>query len=691
MLTRLRILFFWLLFVFFFFLSASNLLAQVGCGGFDGAPQPTGGPQSITNGQICLNKPGAPAQIKISAFNVADGNNPNNFAVEIDWDDGSARQIVAFGGAIPVNNTGPHAYDIPSITHVFLPRPCAARPGAECAYRPRVFLRIAGTTCPAQFGTSPDFFRFNTDDQCSGDMDLSETVTGATIFEVCAGASTVVTFTDRTTLNCLPPEELTGLNFTKRWRRFVYGTTNTITGPVLIGGAAVGFPYTPAGMPQVSGEPLAISSPPFANNNTLTISIPATATVGQEFHIRMDYWNFCNQYPADPAVFREGIIRIVDQPVPPTPVNQVVCNGTNPLPNFQINFAAASSAVLWYRDNAGVPGAAVVNPNGSNNTTFPSSAFPGGITNTTAGIYRMWASYRAQVGAGALLCESIPVAVTITIREAIPTPGPISGTANVCNGTNGVAYSVPIPASAFPFGGATEYTWDVVDASNVVVGDVTLTPSSGQNAIAQNITADFNIAGATFGGAPSIVRKIRVRRRYATPPTCQAPRAEFSVTVNQNTNAGSIAGGDNQCQGQNLNPITWTPGVGNIVRWEVSVNGGGFGTVGAFGTNNPVNPTTLGLPVIGGLPTTYRYRAQIQNGNCALLATNTVLYTINPNADVADAGPNDAICVPAGALTYPLWLGILQAAAVTSSVWTQVSGPGTSAFGNANVENSSVT
>ncbi len=690
---RLRTIFFWSVIFLLSLLDARDLLAQVGCGGFNGAPQPTGGPQSIDNGQICLNKPGAPGQIRISAFNVADGSVPANFAVEIDWDDGSPRQIVAFGGPITVNNPAPHEYEIPSITHVFLPRPCAARPGAECSYRPRVFLRIAGITCPAQFGTSPDFFRFNTDDQCSGDMEISETATGANIFEVCAGASTTVTFTDRTTLNCLPPQELTGLNSTKRWRRFVYGTTNSITGGVLIGGAPVGFPFTPVGMPEISGEPLAISDPPFANNNTLSITIPATAQVGEEFHVRMDYWNFCNQFTdGDPAVFREGIIRVVDQPAPPTPVNQVVCNGTNPLPNFQINFAAASSAVLWYRDNAGVPGTAVVNPNGSNNTTFPSSAFPGGITNTTAGIYRMWASYRAQVGAGALLCESTLVPVTITIREAIPTPGPIAGSTNICNGATGVAYSVPIPAAAFPFGGATEYTWDVVDGSNNVVGDVTLSPTSGQNAVAQNITADFNIANGTFGGSPSVIRKIRVRRRYVTNPNCQTPRAEISITVNRNTNAGTITGGDNQCQGQNLNPITWIPGIGNIVRWEVSVNGGPFATEAAFGTGNPVDPTTLGLAVVGGLPTTYTYRAQIQNGNCALLATNTVVYTINPNTAVASAGPDDQICetVPANPLIYPV-LGGNTPGGITSSLWTQVSGPGTSAFGNATIGNTSVT
>lgn len=304
----------------FFLLTIGTLLSttfstawgQLGCGGFNGAPSPSGGPQSLDNGQLCINKPGAPAQLRIIAANVADGSNPNNFAVEIDWDDGSPRQILTFGGSIPILNTAPHAYDIPSLTHVFLPRPCVSRPGAECSYRPRVFLRIAGTTCPAQFGTSPDYFRFNTDDQCSGDMNLSETSTGVTVFEVGAGVSTTVTFTDRTTLNCLPPQELTGLNFTKRWRRFVYGTFNTITGGVLVGGAPVTFPFVPPGMPTVSGEPVSSSSPPFATNNTLTISIPATAQVGEEFHIRMDYWNYCNQFTdGDAAVFKEGIIRVV--------------------------------------------------------------------------------------------------------------------------------------------------------------------------------------------------------------------------------------------------------------------------------------------------------------------------------------------------------------------------------------------
>ncbi len=688
MLIRLRIYFFRLL-ILFSVLGTGELLAQVGCGGFNGAPTPLGGPLSVDNGQICLNKPGAPAEITFRATNVADGNDPNNFAIDIDWDDGSPRQTVSFGGAIPVNIIGPHAYEIPSITHVFLPRPCAARPGAECSYRPRVFLRIAGNPCPAQFGTSPDFFRFNTDDECSGDMELSETVSGAPVFEVCAGASTVVTFTDRTTLNCLPPEELTGKNFTKRWRRFVYGTPGSnITGPVLIGGVPVGFPFTPPGMPEVSGEPLDISTPPFANNNTLNISIPATAQVGEEFHIRMEYWNFCNQFTdGDPAVFREGIIRIVGQPAAPTPVNQEVCNGVSPLPNFRINFAAASSAVVWYRDNAGVPGTEVVNPNGSNNNTFPSSAFPGGITNTSPGVYRMWASYRAQVNVAGLLCESIQVPITITIRDAVLTPGPIAGTAAVCNGASGVGYGVAGPAGVLTPGGPTEFVWDVVDAGNAVVADVTLTPTSGQNAIAQNITAAFNIANGTFGAAASVVRKIRVRRRFVNAPNCESPVVEFPVTISRNTDDGTITGGGPFCQGANLGNVTWnTPGWGAIQSWEIApAIGGPYAPIASFGTTNPVAPTSLSLA-----PGNYFIRARVRNGVCPEIPTDAAAFVINGNPDIADAGLDFATCVPiASPLVYTLD-GNAPGVGVTGD-WDQVSGPGTSAFADQTLFNSGVT
>lgn len=674
-------------------LSGAPLWAQVGCGGFNGAPQPSGGVNSLDNGSICLSDPTqTPAEIEIVASNVADGSNPNNFSVVIDWDDGSAREIIAFGGATTVINTGPHAYRIPSIKHQFLPRACNATAGRQCAYKPRVYLRIAGNICPAEFGNPPDFFRFNTDDQCSGQLDFTETGTFRNVFEVCAGVSTTVTFTDRTRLNCLPPQELTGLNASKRWRTFVYGTSNTITGSVLIAGSPQAFPFTPGGSPQISTEPLASSAPPFPVNVTQNITIPATAKVGEEFRIRMDYWNFCNQFPGSAPVSLEGIIRVVDRPAAPTATNQVVCNGTNPLPDFQVNFAAASSNVYWFRDNAGVPGAVISNPNGSNSKNLPASAIS--INNTTAGVYRVWASYRAAAPASSngLFCESIAIPITLTIRESIPQPGPISGTADVCNGSTGVSYTVPIPAAAMPIGGATEYDWSVTDASNATVGDVTITPQAD----GRTLLASFNIANGTFAGSPSIVRKIRVRRRYVTgstfpnPPAsqCASSRADFLINVYRNTAAGTLTGGDMKCQGETLNPITWNPGVGNIVRWEISSNGGTtYSTIASFGTSTSVNPTTLNLAA-----GTYQIRANIQNGPCPALDATPVMYVINPNADVANAGADQDLCI----LTPPLITTLAGNAPVSGGVtaqWSVISKPGgsTVTFTNSTSPTSQIT
>jgi gliding motility-associated-like protein len=677
--------------------------AQVGCGGFNGAPQPSGGITSDEPGSLCLNDPiQLPATINILASNVADGSNPNNFAVVIDWDDGSALQTITYGGAVPITyNAATHRYEINNIPHVFLPKPCNATMGRQCAYKPRVYLRIAGATCPAEFGNPPDFFRYNTDDQCSGNMNLSETATGAVIYEVCAGAATTVTFTDRTVINCLPPQELTGLNSKKRWRRFTYGTTTSITeggaaDQILVNGVSTAFPFTPTTTPAVSTDNLTSSAPPFANNNTLSITIPATAQVGEEFHIRMEYWNICNVYddgvgvaPVNgdrPSVFRDGIIRVVGQPAPPTAEDEVVCNNiAGNLPDFSIDFAAGSSRVFWSRDNNGVRGTSITNPNGNNSRTFPASAFPGGgINKATPGVYRMWARYRSRVNNAGLFCESIDVPVTITVRPAIPNPIFNPGTSPVCNGTTGVDYSLQVPASALtaPNPGnpnvsfATEYFWST---SN---GGVTITSTNpGQGAAAQTATVSFNIPDASFGGANSMVVNIRAQRRFTTNSTFPAPGANcasntvsFPVTVHRNTQAGTITPGVTACEGEDLGDITWTPGVGSIVRWELSTNGGGsWTTIGSFGAATTVDPSSLNLAHTGAaaVPTEYRIRAQVQNGTCPMLATPAAIYLINENADIAAAGPDQPLC---GILSTPL------AATNATGTWSIISGPAGASF-----------
>src|SRR6187551_2793819 len=95
------------LFLFCTFFLSLNSYSQ-SCNGFDGGPI-AGGLTQLTNGERCANKGIDPGQMRIDAFNVDDGGNPNNVGFEIDWNDGSAFQIVTFTGG-QVTHPAANAY-----------------------------------------------------------------------------------------------------------------------------------------------------------------------------------------------------------------------------------------------------------------------------------------------------------------------------------------------------------------------------------------------------------------------------------------------------------------------------------------------------------------------------------------------------------------------------------------------------
>lgn len=208
------------------------------------------------------------------------------------------------------------------------------------------------------------------------------------IYEVCAGASTTVTFTDRSNFNCnTNPGDVTiasNLNDRRRWRQFVYGgagALNNITGGVTVGGTPVpvgtgltGVVVTPAitiGAPAGSAggvdQPFlaaAYVNPP-TPIQTLSIIVPATAQIGEEFVITTRYWNTCNRYDFDqlPVENNAARIRVVGQPAAPTTAAVAqVCSGTTraAMPTFAITTPLAGQTVRWYANVNGasptVPG-----------------------------------------------------------------------------------------------------------------------------------------------------------------------------------------------------------------------------------------------------------------------------------------------------------------------------------------------
>ncbi len=222
-------------------------------------------------------------------------------------------------------------------------------------------------------------------------------------------------------------------------------------------------------------------------------------------------------------------ITIVGQPPAPTNSTQTVCNGTTPN-DFSISGATAGSTVNWYANVSaatpkvvGTVGSLITTTvaDGSGNGTLSvASAFPG-FTNTVADNYIVWASYVLNTGASnGVLCESPLVAVTRSIREALPTPGTISGTASLCDGTIGVTFSLASASGSTTIGGTTQYVW-----SYTPTGGVTINSPN-----AQSTTVDFNIGGVFT----TATRTIRVREQYTTGGaglTCPSSFKTFPVTV----------------------------------------------------------------------------------------------------------------------------------------------------------------
>ncbi|HEY3403231.1 MAG TPA: PKD domain-containing protein [Ohtaekwangia sp.] len=427
----------------------------------------TGGVLGTSLGQKCANLDllGPGAEIRIQALNVPVGTSSVSFLVI--WDDGTTNNTLA-------TQMTPTSWEVPSLFHHF------PTTGAEvkCEYNPRVVLFVNGTPCNTNFGSPPKFTRWNLDQENSGTLALNETVTGTNTYFVCRGSETTITFTDQSTLNCVPPEfndpDPANLNTLQRWRRFTYGTLNTITSAsgVRVNGTLVSSPFQDT---EVTDNP---TQSPLSPVTTLPITIPADAQVGEEFEITMEYWNTCNPFPGGPPAIQTARIQIIDQLPSPTATNNTVCNGTNPLPDFSITLPAAfaGARVNWFADNSNSPGTII--PFSTTSRLSPAAI---GINGSVPGVYRVWASYNGLNNTQNQACESQPIPVTLTIRpEQVPVASGISK--SVCSdaqGGNTFAVDLLVLQPDISTGAGLTYTWftngsDFVN-SQIPAGPVNLT------------------------------------------------------------------------------------------------------------------------------------------------------------------------------------------------------------------------
>ncbi|MDR2887493.1 MAG: hypothetical protein LBV26_05775, partial [Bacteroidales bacterium] len=332
-------------------------------------------------------------------------------------------------------------------------------------------------------------------------------VNDAGVIEVCEGKESVVTLLDNSIWNCLAPV-LGKPNSSRRDIQWFYGVEpargawnatgaiqNTIHGAVAVG--SLGNATATAGRygQRING----IQSAGTASD---AITIPETAEAGDYFWVYLKYWNDCNR--ADDKYVSERIqILVVDAPAAPTVSSRTICleDITTPPASPDARTLTVTSApagtLTWYSD-ANLTASSVV----ATGTAYTPNV-------TAPGTYTYYVTDQSVDG---LKCISEATKVTLTVRETLPRPGIITANpAYICNGAN-ATFSVAAAPADMPFGGPTQYRWEVPAGWKI---------NSGQG------TRSINVTAGTVDGEHTV----KVFREYTTAPNCPSQERTVTVTV----------------------------------------------------------------------------------------------------------------------------------------------------------------
>ena len=589
-----------------------------------------GGITQLANGQICANKMDMTdlTVMQILYTNVEDGGNPNNVEFFIDWDDGTTQTLFFSLGeiiqpAFPLNSFQT------VVTHLFP----ATGGNVQCEYLPQIWLQFNGTQCAGSLDSPPPYVRWNTDNENTGNHVLAEENTGVVTFQVCAGDSFPVRFSDQSIFNCVPPAYANLINTSTRWTEFIYGTTNTITSAtgVQVNGSIETYPFNP-GIVDTQVTPVIV---PFAT--TLDIQVPADALVGQEFEITMNSWNFCNPFGVDPPIVITARILIIASPPAPTVPPTDFCVGADPT----ITVSGSGGVFTWYKNPALLNPADVVHIGA---TFDPTSDPPPAdqLNNSVPGSK----TYYVTETLGVNNCEGLAATVTFNIIEN-PTGSAAGSDFSICTATSSISGNIPVVGTGF---------WTSSGPGNVVVGQETLPNANIENLVSGTTTTfTWTITNGVICVDASSVNVTR-----DLPPSPSNPGPDLSL-----------------CTGTTVNMTGVAPAVG-IGTWSVVL---GPGNVVA-GQENLLNATIENL--IPGTTTTVEWR--ISNGTCTdEVATAQIFDFLDPPSD---AGADVFVC-------DPLTTGNLNAVDPTLTApsavgtWTWA-GPGNVVAGQENLPNAPV-
>lgn len=231
----------------------------------------------------------------------------------VDWGDGSAAQTVT-----QTNATGV------ILSHTYVASP------VSCGYDVQIDAYNACNPLGSVIPVKTEVVVWNQDV-----VNISPT-----LYRVCQGFSTNVTFTDNSTWNCFP--RATRENNAPRWLQWKYGTGPSASQipNIKVNGIVPGsFPYLNPAPNTNPGYPFNATG-----SNSLTVNVPTTsvADIGKTFNVQLWNWNQCNPYDNNTS---DGN--------PFNPVSGNLTNGDNApqIGNAQIVIVSAPQPVYQTRLN----------------------------------------------------------------------------------------------------------------------------------------------------------------------------------------------------------------------------------------------------------------------------------------------------------------------------------------------------
>jgi gliding motility-associated-like protein len=537
-------------------------------------------------------------------------------------------------------------------------------------------------------------------------------------FEVCEGNRTAVNLIDASEFNCTVVEEArqavplpASPNYESRWVQWVYGVagTNVTTGAaanekVTINGVdfnLADFPiYGPVEyLASPAQDPWSLAYP---------IQMPTSATVGQRFVVQLRSWNTCRQYdnntgdgnglnpsggtnslgttadnkwftaaglfnqPGGGTAFANAIeapvtlnkdIVIIDSPPAPVVPDREICSGDSRTLSVSTPLGVGF-VYRWFSNST------LTTQVGTGNTFTPSTAqAPAGQ------VTHFWVTVEST---GPGNCVSPPTEVRLFRRPALTTPSPISGPVNLCPNST---YTFSLP-SAPPTITLTDPTPDPdVTRATTHVWSVpgTWTINSGQGTQSITITT-----GATTGAGT-----VSVSNQYAVAPTCVATATTLGVNVRARPTVNITPDPANICQGSTIqlngNPVLpasatgFTPTV-SIHDWT--------GSTVILDATNIQQPTVQASTAAGTYNLSYQVTANFGGGVFCTSTVDNSVVNVSANPSLANAGPDQTLCFPAGPLLATL---AGSSPGVGTGTWTRQSGPGTITFANVNAPGTTAT